>query len=45
MCIGVVCAGTDICFSTSASQGGLDLAVALPLRDAQYCDLHFFDQF
>jgi len=44
-CLGVVCAGTIICCSTSASQGGLDLAIALPLQDAQYCDLRFFDQF
>ena len=36
--------GTNICCSTGASQGGLDLAVALPLWDAQRCRLRLFNQ-
>ena len=44
-CLGVVRAGTIIYCSASASQGGIDLAVALPLWDDQYCDLRFFNQF
>ena len=46
-CFGIICAGTIICSGASASQGGLDLAFALPLRDAQYCRSHLrlFDQY
>ena len=44
MCLGVVFAGTVIYRSTSASQGGLDLAVALPLWDAQRCRLRLSNQ-
>ena len=36
-CLDVICAGIVTCCSTSASQGGLDFGVALPLRDAQRC--------
>jgi len=36
-CLGVICAGTIACGSTSASQGGLDFGVSFPLRDAQRC--------
>ena len=44
MCLGVVRAGTIIYCGASASQGGLDLAVALPLLDAQRCHLHLVNQ-
>ena len=40
MCLGAICAGTDTYCGASVSQGGLDLAFALPLRDVSHCRSH-----
>ena len=43
MCLVVARAATIVYCSTSTSQVGLDLAFALPLRDAQRCHLRLFN--